>query len=164
MSGAVKMNHGVGWWSVLLVPMLLAEVTPAWPTERPQEVRIKIRARAFHPAQVTVRVNRPVRLVFENEDVEIHAFVPEGLFGNVPVQIDGSVAPFYQRGSLVRLLIGGGAWAEVRFTPPRPGLFRYECDMPGHQMFGHILVLDDDSDGKTEHQASVDTQAIQNKE
>lgn len=160
----MKKRHGVGWWPALLLLILAEGVTPSEATDGPQEVRIKIRARAFRPAQVTVRVDSPVRLVFENEDVEIHAFVPEGLFGNVPVQVDGSGAPFYRRGVLVRLLIGGGAQVEVQFTPHRSGLYRYECDMPGHQMFGHILVLDNDSDSRTKDQASVNTQAIEKKE
>lgn len=160
----MKRRHRVGWWPALLLLILMGGMTPSRATEGPQEARIKIRARAFIPAQVTVRIDSPVRLVFENEDVEIHAFVPEGLFGNVAVQVDGSGAPFYRHGELVRLLIGGGAQVEVRFTPHRAGLYRYECDMPGHQMFGHILVLDDDTDKKTEHPGSVDTQAITKKE
>lgn len=149
---------------VLLVLLLMVGMTPSRETEGPQEVRIKIRARAFHPARVTVRTDSPVRLVFDNEDVEIHAFVPDGLFGDVPVTVDGSAAPFYRRGELVRLLIGGGGQAEVRFTPQRAGLYRYECDMPGHRMDGQILVLDPDADGNTEHPAGVDTQPRQNKE
>ncbi len=44
----------------------------------PQEVRIVINAREFQPPQFTLRVGREAVLVFENQDAEIHAFVPEG--------------------------------------------------------------------------------------
>ncbi len=43
-----------------------------------QEVRIVINAREFQPSHVTLRVGWEALLVFENQDAEIHAVVPEG--------------------------------------------------------------------------------------
>jgi len=105
-----------------------------------QEVRIAIKARAFQPAEVTVQVGHEVVLRFENHDVEIHAFVPEKLLEGVPVEVGGSGAPQFGDRGLIRLLIGGGGRAEVRFIPRIPGEYRYQCDLPGHQMVGHIRV------------------------
>ncbi len=105
------------------------------------EIRIVIRARLFQPPKVTVQTGREVVLVLENQDVEIHAFVPEKLLERVPVQVEGSGAPQFGDSGLVRLLIGGGGQAKIRFVPQIPGQYRYFCDMPGHQMVGHIVVI-----------------------
>ena len=106
-----------------------------------QEVRIMIKVRQFQPAEVTVRTGQEVVLVFDNQDVEIHTFVPEKLLERVPVQVEGSGAPQFGDLGLVRLLIGGGSQAKIRFVPQIPGRYRYYCDMPGHQMVGQIIVV-----------------------
>ncbi|MCH7566950.1 MAG: cupredoxin domain-containing protein [Nitrospirae bacterium] len=105
-----------------------------------QEVRIAIKARAFQPAEVTVQAGHEVVLRFDNHDVEIHAFVPEQFLERVLVQVDGSGAPFFGDKGLTRLLIPGGGQATLRFVPRIPGRYRYRCDLPGHQMVGHIRV------------------------
>ena len=105
-----------------------------------QEVRIAIKTRAFQPREVTLRAGQEAVLVFDNQDVEIHAFVPEKLLDRVRVQVDGNGAPQFGERGLKRLLIGGGGQAEIRFVPRTPGEYRYWCDLPGHQMDGFIIV------------------------
>ncbi len=130
-------------------------VAPTLAEASRQEVRIVIRARQFQPAEVTVRKGQEVVLMFENQDVEIHAFVPEKLLERVPVLVGGSGAPQFGDRGLVRLLIGGGgSQAKIRFVPQIPGRYRYYCDMPGHQMVGHILVISGEP-------GAVDTQGEQ---
>ncbi len=106
----------------------------------PQEVRIVINAREFQPPQFTLRVGREAVLVFQNQDAEIHAFVPEGWLNHVSVTIDGDGAPIFEEDGLKRLLVPGGGRAEIRFVPRIPGQYRYRCDMPGHQMAARIVV------------------------
>ncbi len=116
-------------------------VAPTLAEASRQEVRIVIRVRQFQPAEVTVRTGQEVVLAFDNQDVEIHTFVPEKLLERVPVQVEGSGAPQFGDLGLVRLLIGGGSQAKIRFVPQIPGRYRYYCDMPGHQMVGQIIVV-----------------------
>lgn len=115
--------------------------------ENRQEVRIVIKTREFQPPETKVRMGQEVVLVFENQDVEIHAFVPEKLFEKVPVQIEGSGAAQFGEKGLRRLLIGGGSQATIRFVPQVPGKYRYFCDMPGHQMAAHIVVVSEEPVG-----------------
>ncbi len=129
-------------------------VAPTLAEASRQEVRIVINAREFQPSQVTLRVGREALLVFQNQDAEIHAFVPEKLLEGVPVAVAGSGAPQFGDRGLVRLLIGGGSQAKIRFVPQIPGRYRYYCDMPGHQMVAHILVISGVS-------GAVDTQSEQ---
>ncbi len=125
---------------VSLITSLVLSVTSAQADVEPQEVRVVMRARQFLPPEVTVRTGREVVLAFENQDVEIHAFVPEKLLEGVPVEVGGTGAPQFGDRGLIRLLIGGGGRAEVRFIPRIPGEYGYQCDLPGHQMVGHIRV------------------------
>ncbi len=103
-------------------------------------VGITIKARRFHPSPVSVPVGRPVVLVFHNEDVELHAFVPQQLLAHVPVHIDGNGAPQFGDKGLVRVLIPSGGREEIHFVPATVGEFEYRCDLPGHQMVGTIVV------------------------
>jgi len=103
-------------------------------------VNISMKARQFHPSPVSVPVGRPVMLVFHNQDVELHAFVPKRFLEGVPVHVDGNGAPQFGDQGLERVLIPSGGREEIRFLPTTVGEFEYRCDLPGHQMVGKIVV------------------------
>jgi len=106
-------------------------------------VKISARARTFIPAVVYLKMGRPIALVIENEDVELHAFVPLLLFQGVNIQVTGNGAPEFNETGLARDLIPPKGKAEIRFTPRAGGHFSYICDLPGHQMRGEIIVTAD---------------------
>ena len=103
-------------------------------------VDITIKARRFHPSPVSVPVGRPIMLVFHNEDVELHAFVPQQFLEHAPVHIDGNGAPQFGEKGFERVLIPSGGSEEIHFVPTAVGTFEYRCDLPGHQMIGMIVV------------------------
>ena len=106
-------------------------------------VKISARARTFIPEVVFLKMRRPVALVIENEDVELHAFVPLLLFQGLNVQVTGNGAPEFNEAGLARVLIPPKGHAEIRFTPPAAGHFFYICDLPGHHMRAEIIVTAD---------------------
>ncbi len=106
-------------------------------------VKISARERALIPGVVFLKMGRPVALVIENEDVELHAFVPLLLFQGLNVQVTGNGAPEFNETGLARILIPPKGHAQIRFTPPAAGRFFYICDLPGHQMRGEIIVTAD---------------------
>jgi plastocyanin len=112
-------------------------------------VDISIKARQFHPSPVSVPVGRPVMLVFHNQDVELHAFVPTRFLEGVPVHVDGNGAPQFGEKGLERVLIPSGGTEHIRFMPTTVGEFEYRCDLPGHQMVGKIVVVDQQTDQHT---------------
>ena len=112
-------------------------------------VDIAIKARQFHPSPVSVQVGRPVMLVFHNQDVELHAFVPKQLLEGVPVHVDGNGAPQFGEQGLERVLIPSGGKEHIRFLPTTVGEFEYRCDLPGHQMVGKIIVEEHASEQHT---------------
>ena len=101
---------------------------------------ISIKARQFHPSAVSVPVRRHILLIFHNQDVELHAFVPKRFLEGVPVHVDGNGAPQFGAQGLERVLIPSGGTEEIRFLPTTAGEFEYRCDLPGHQMVGKIVV------------------------
>ncbi|MBI4002185.1 MAG: cupredoxin domain-containing protein [Nitrospira defluvii] len=109
-------------------------------------VDITIKARRFHPSPVSVPVGRPIVLVFHNEDVELHAFVPQQFLEHVPVHIDGNGAPQFGEKGFERVLIPSGGREEIHFVPTAVGTFEYRCDLPGHQMTGTIVVEEQAAD------------------
>jgi plastocyanin len=112
-------------------------------------VEITIKARQFQPSSVSVPVGQHVALVFHNEDVELHAFVPMRFLENLPVHVDGIGAPQFGETGLERVLIPSGGREEIRFLPTTVGEFEYRCDLPGHQMVGKIVVVDQQTDQHT---------------
>lgn len=71
----------------------LAQTSEAERDARALRVDITIQARQFRPSSVSVPVDRHVVLVFHNQDVELHAFVPKRFLEGVPVHVDGNGAP-----------------------------------------------------------------------
>ncbi len=121
---------------------------PAFDTQTIR-VDITIKARQFHPSLVSVPVGRPVMLVFHNEDVELHAFVPQQFLEHVPVHIDGNGAPQFGEKGFERVLIPSGGTEQIGFLPTAAGEFEYRCDLPGHQMVGTIVVVEQQTDQHT---------------
>jgi plastocyanin len=132
---------GIGmmpWWSFIGAAVGMPLTVQV--EEDAVRVDITINARQFHPSPVSLPVGRQVVLVFHNQDVELHAFVPERFLEHVPVHIDGNGAPQFGEKGLERVLIPSGGTEEIRFRPTLVGEFKYRCDLPGHQMVGKIVV------------------------
>jgi plastocyanin len=104
-------------------------------------VLIDIRARAFLPSTVKLHTGRKTRLVFQNHDAELHAFVPVGLFVGVNLNITGNGAPEFGAEGFKRVIIPSSGEAIIRFVPEHAGIYPFFCDMPGHsQMRATIIV------------------------
>jgi plastocyanin len=129
-----------------LMALCLAVATQAAPTLAPnvgdqeEQVLIKIHARQFQPATVVLHAGRKTTLVFHNQDVELHAFVPVGLFQGIHLNISGNGAPEFTEEGFKRVIIPSDGRAEFRFVPERPGVYPFFCDMPGHEMKASIIV------------------------
>ncbi len=119
---------------------VLGQTSASTPDAPAIRMDISIKARQFLPSPVSVPVWRPVMLVFHNQDVELHAFVPMRFLEGVPVHVDGNRAPQFGEQGLERVLIPSGGKEEIRFLPTTAGEFEYRCDLPGHQMVGKIVV------------------------
>ena len=103
-------------------------------------VTVRIENRRFLPHMVNLRVGQQVRFILQNEDVELHAFVPATLLVRTNVQVSGDGAPQFGNDGLRRLLIPSGGRAELLFTLKKAGSFPFFCDLPGHMMNGTIVV------------------------
>ena len=144
---------GVAWkaWGVgpvFLLACLMGSATaaPSVPTLAPsntdaeEQVLVKIHARQFEPSKVTLHAGQKTRLVFQNQDAELHAFVPIGLFAGVSLNISGNGAPEFDHDGFKRVIIPSEGRAEILFVPERTGVYPFLCDMPGHEMRATIVV------------------------
>jgi plastocyanin len=132
-------------WCMGLVMLLAAAASaeePVMPPSEPEEsISVKIRARAFEPSTIVLHAGRKIRLTFQNQDAELHAFVPlSGLFDGVNLNLGGNGAPEFGAEGFKRVIIPSDGRAEFRFVSDRPGSYPFICDMPGHNMRGTILV------------------------
>ncbi len=109
-------------------------------TKPDDEIRITIYRRRFEPSIVTIGVGRKTKLIFHNQDAELHSVVPMELLSGVHMNILGNGAPQFDAKGLKRVIIPPKGRSEIRFIPTREGIFPYFCDMPGHQMSATIEV------------------------
>lgn len=122
-------------------PSLWAASTLAPSNTDPEErILVTIKARAFEPDRVTLRAGHKTKLVFHNQDAELHAFVPVGLFTGLSINVSGNGAPEFGPDGFKRVLIPSEGRAEFRFVPEKPGVYPFFCDMPGHEMRATIIV------------------------
>ena len=105
-----------------------------------QRVIVHIENRRFLPNLIRLRVGQPTRLIFLNDDVELHAFVPTALLDRTNVQVGGNGAPQFDDHGFRRVLVASGGQAELMFSPKRVGSYPFFCDLPGHIMNGIIAV------------------------
>lgn len=105
-----------------------------------EEVLVRIRDRKFMPAAVRVHAGRKTKLVFHNQDAELHAFVPGTLFNGISLNVGGNGAPEFGEQGFRKVIIPGEGVVELRFVLPQPGRYPFICDMPGHEMRATIVV------------------------
>lgn len=128
-----------GAWAEPLAADLTPTLSPG-DTNSEEEVIVRIRGRAFIPPTVRIHAGRRTKLVFQNQDAELHAFVPGNLFNGVNLNIGGNGAPEFGDFGLRKVIIPGDGRAELRFVLQQPGHYPYVCDMPGHEMRATIVV------------------------
>jgi plastocyanin len=104
------------------------------------EVLVRIRDRKFMPATVRVHAGRKTKLVFHNQDAELHAFVPGTLFNGISLNVAGNGAPEFGDQGFRKVIIPGEGIVELRFVLSQPGSYPFICDMPGHEMRATIVV------------------------
>lgn len=124
-------------------PSLPAELSPALSANDlvlEEEVLVRIRDRKFMPSTVRVHAGRKTKLVFRNQDAELHVFVPGTLFNGISVSVGGNGAPEFGEQGFRKVIIPGDGMAELRFILEQPGRYPFICDMPGHEMRGTIVV------------------------
>jgi plastocyanin len=105
-----------------------------------EEVLVRIRDRKFMPATVRVRAGQKTKLVFQNHDTELHAFVPGTLFNGINLSVGGNGAPEFGEQGFRKVIIPGEGVVELRFVLEQTGRYPYICDMPGHEMRATIVV------------------------
>lgn len=128
-----------------------ASAEPPFPADSPpivspndlaleEEVLVRIRDRKFMPATVRVHAGRKTKLVFHNQDAELHVFAPGNLFDGISVSVEGNGAPEFGEQGFRKVIIPGDGVAELRFALQQPGRYPFICDMPGHEMRAVIVV------------------------
>ena len=105
-----------------------------------QDIIVHIENRRFIPHFIRLRVGQQIRLVFKNDDVELHAFVPTDLLKRTNVQVEGNGAPQFDGQGFRRVLVPSNGQTELTFSPKHEGSFPFFCDLPGHVMNGTIVV------------------------
>lgn len=148
-------NTVIRLWAIRLVGVALGAMVvglisqPVWASASlgvgawaggAEELTVHIENRRFIPHLIQIRVGQKVRLVFKNDDVELHAFVPMDLLAQTNVQVEGNGAPQFDGQGFRRVLVPSKGHVELTFSPKHEGSFPFFCDLPGHVMNGMVIV------------------------
>lgn len=101
---------------------------------------VVIQGRQFSPDRTVLHRGRTTTLLFKNQDAELHAVVPFGMFAGMSPAISGNSAVEFEGEEFKRVIIPPDGTAAFQFTPTLAGEYRYVCDMPGHEMRAMIIV------------------------
>lgn len=104
------------------------------------QVHISIKTRKFQPDHIVIPLGKKTRLILENLDTELHAFLPVSLLQNTHLNVTGNGAPQFGKSGLIRVLLPSRGQTEIVFVPSKPGNYPFLCDLPGHVMRGNIVV------------------------
>jgi len=128
----------VSLWCLLCAAPIAGAAEP----DRPEEdtIAVIIQGRRFIPDHAILQQGRKTRLMVRNHDSELHTFAPMGSLASERFDVSGNGAPEFWPEGLKRVIIPADGVAEIRFTPTKPGEYRYICDMPGHQMTAALVV------------------------
>jgi uncharacterized cupredoxin-like copper-binding protein len=103
-------------------------------------VTVVIAVRQFKPDRMVLHQGQKTALVFKNQDAELHAVRPFGLFAGQSLNVSGNGAFEFEGEEFKRVIIPPDGTAEFHFTPTKPDEYPYLCDMPGHEMKAVIVV------------------------
>ncbi len=108
---------------------------------RAPAVEVTLSEYAFAPADIAFEAGKPYRLRIENVGTTSHTFVSEGFFQAIAAArlINGAVAvsmPYVKT-----IAIAPKATRELDFIAVRPGVYRLECTVPGHALFGMVGTI-----------------------
>ncbi len=103
---------------------------------RAETVAVTLSEYAFAPAEIAFEAGKPYRLRIENAGATTHTFVSEGFFQAIAAARltngDAAVSTPYVK----TIAVAPGTVRELDFVAVRSGVFRLECTVPGHALFG----------------------------
>jgi uncharacterized cupredoxin-like copper-binding protein len=113
-----------------------AQIVAAADWSSPETITVTMANFEFTPSELTLRRDRPTRLVFVNPTTKDHTVVADAFFREVAThKIVGSsgaaAAPW-----LSKMVVPAGQTKELWLVAARYGAYRFECDVTGHSAFG----------------------------
>lgn len=97
---------------------------------------------AFATKEITVEKGKPVKLVFTNQDSQLHDFSVD----KIPVKAKAEHGDGHDMGAKkpdLHVSADAGKTGEVEFTPTQAGTYTFYCTVPGHKdagMVGSLIV------------------------
>ncbi|HYG57465.1 MAG TPA: plastocyanin/azurin family copper-binding protein [Symbiobacteriaceae bacterium] len=97
---------------------------------------------AFGSKEITVEKGKPVKLVFKNEDIQLHDLSVD----KIDVKVQGGHNDGHDMGGKkpdLHLSADAGKNGEIIFTATEPGTYTFYCTVPGHKdagMIGSLIV------------------------
>lgn len=102
----------------------------------PDVVEMQLVNHAFVPNEITVRRDRPTRLILKNPSKSDHTFVGEQFFKSIAVRQLVGRDITATTAWVEKVVVPAGETKELWFVPTRYGAFTFECTVTGHALLG----------------------------
>jgi uncharacterized cupredoxin-like copper-binding protein len=90
----------------------------------------------FDVKEITAARGKPVKLVYNNKDVQLH----DWSIDTIPVEVKASQGDAHEHNEknppAVHVAADAGKTSTVEFTPTTAGSYAFYCTVPGHREFG----------------------------
>ena len=137
---------GMALFSVLSISMsACSSGAPSTSSQEVQEIVVKVSEFAFEPAEIEVKVGRPVRIVVENDGTLLHDFSSDDAKAEITKSEGAEHAAHDATPSSAALHVAAetGQQATLEFTPTEVGTYTFYCSVEGHRqsgMAGKLIV------------------------
>ncbi|MBC7908564.1 MAG: cupredoxin domain-containing protein [Rhodospirillaceae bacterium] len=107
----------------------------------PDVIEMQLVNHAFVPDEITVRRNRPTRLILKNPSKSDHTFVGEQFMKSIAVRQLVGRDITATTAWVEKVVVPAGETKELWFVPTRYGAFTFECTVTGHALLGMKGVI-----------------------
>jgi uncharacterized cupredoxin-like copper-binding protein len=131
-----------GLIAVLAVAAVVAGCGGTGSSGPAKSVALTAKDMAFAAKEVTVENGKAVKLVFNNQDGQLHDFSVD----KIPVKVSEDHKDGHDMGGAkpdLHVSAEAGKTGEVEFTPTKAGTYTFYCTVPGHKdagMVGSLIV------------------------
>lgn len=130
-------------WGYLVVSAMAVLFVAGCSTSKaePKVVDVKAVDMSFGPKELTVKKGQPVRIVFNNQDIQLHDFSIDKIPAKGGEGHDGGGHDMGGKKPDVHTSADAGKTGEVEFTPTQAGKYQFYCTVAGHKDAGMVGTL-----------------------
>ena len=120
--------------------LILAACGGAASNVGPQVINVTLQEFGFQPSTITVKVNRPVKIMLKNNGTVVHDFSSADAIVTL-MNSQGAMHDMDNMNLMMHVAVEAGQSGSIEFTPTQAGTYTFWCTVAGHKEAGMVGKL-----------------------